>query len=326
MKNKKIFFTLIVISVVTINAFGWGFWAHKKINHAAVNALPIQMRTFYKNNWDFITEHATTADRRKYVDSLEGVRHYIDIDHYGTYPYNNLPRKWEDAVAKYTEDTLKKYGWLPWNINQTYYRLVDAMKAKDIDKILYLSADLGHYIGDATVPLHTTLNYDGQFTGMKGLHALWESKIPEMFGDNYNLNVAPAKYIDNVQNLAWKLILESNTELDSVINLERQVSKTMPANKKYDIVQKGDKQFKYYSDTFATEYAKALNHMEERKMRVAIYALSSLWMSAWVDAGQPDLEKLAKEDTKADERNKAAIEESQKDADAAKNHGKKVQN
>ena len=313
MKTRKIFFIFLIAILFTFNVFGWGFWAHRKINHVAVSALPQQMQAFYKSNWPYITEHATAADSRKYVDSTEGFRHYIDMDHYGKYPYNNLPRKWPDANKKYPEESLKKNGWLPWNINLVYYRLVSAFKEKDIDKILYLSADLGHYVGDATVPLHTTSNYDGQFTGMKGIHALWESKIPEMYGDNYNFKIAPAKYVDNVQALAWKLVLESSQEVDSVINIERQVSKTMPYSKKYFIEKKRGEQKKTYSDAFATAYAKALNNMEERKMREAISATASLWMSAWVDAGQPDLNALNAKDKYTETRNKKAIEEARKE-------------
>ena len=57
---------------------------------------------------------------------------------------------------------------------------------KDSDKILKYSADLGHYIADAYVPLHTTENYNGQLTGQKGIHAFWESRLPELFSEDYN--------------------------------------------------------------------------------------------------------------------------------------------
>ena len=32
--------------------------------------------------------------------------------------------------------------------------------------------------------------------------------------------------------------------------------------------------------------------MQERRMRDAILAVGSLWYTAWVDAGQPDLDKI----------------------------------
>ena len=41
------------------------------------------------------------------------------------------------------------------------------LSGKRLEKILKYSAELGHYIGDAHVPLHTTENYNGQLTNRK---------------------------------------------------------------------------------------------------------------------------------------------------------------
>jgi len=51
------------------------------------------MLLFYKPNIDFISEHATDPDKRRYAIASEGARHFIDIDHYGKYPYAELPHK-----------------------------------------------------------------------------------------------------------------------------------------------------------------------------------------------------------------------------------------
>ena len=64
------------------------------------------MSTFYKANIEFITEHAVSADKRRYVDSTEAPRHFLDADHYGKKPFSKIPQHWEDAVHKYTADTL----------------------------------------------------------------------------------------------------------------------------------------------------------------------------------------------------------------------------
>ena len=45
------------------------------------------MMQLYKPNIDFISEHAVDPDMRRYAIAEEGPRHYIDIDHYGKYPY-----------------------------------------------------------------------------------------------------------------------------------------------------------------------------------------------------------------------------------------------
>lgn len=53
-------------------------------------------------------------DKRRYVLVAEGPRHYIDLDHYGAYPFDALPRRRDSAVVRYTEDTLLQHGVVPW--------------------------------------------------------------------------------------------------------------------------------------------------------------------------------------------------------------------
>lgn len=130
--------------------------------------LPPQMMMFYKPHIDFIENHAADPDKRRYLIAAEGARHYIDMDHYGSYPFNQLPRKWKEAVDKFGEDTLQAHGIVPWHIQVMLGRLTKAFKEKNFSSILKNSAELGHYIADAHVPLHTSENYDGQLTNQKG--------------------------------------------------------------------------------------------------------------------------------------------------------------
>src|SRR6195952_2010477 len=92
----------------------WGFFAHYRINRLAVFILPKAMAGFYKANIGFITAHAISADKRRYVDSTEAPRHFLNADHYGKNPFAHIPQRWDDAVVKYSEDTLNKYGSVPW--------------------------------------------------------------------------------------------------------------------------------------------------------------------------------------------------------------------
>ena len=128
----------------------------------------------------------------------EAEKHYIDIDHYiknDENPFDIMPRRWKDAVDKFSEDTIKAYGISPWNIQSMLYKLTNAFKEKDLIKILKFSAEIGHYISDAHVPLHATENYNGQFTNQKGIHGFWESRVPELFFDDYDLITGKAIYI-----------------------------------------------------------------------------------------------------------------------------------
>jgi hypothetical protein len=285
--------TLFLCGIALITTCcSWGFFAHYRINRLAVFTLPKGMAGYYKANIEFITEHSVSADKRRYVDSNEAPRHYLDADHYGKRPFSHIPQNWDDAVHKYTADTLDKYGTVPWAIQYNYYRLVKAFKAHDDTAILKASADLGHYVADAHVPLHLTLNYNGQLTNQTGIHALWESRIPELFGDHWNYYVGKARYIDDPLKEAFRICSSSFVEVDSVLRFERILSRPFPPDKKYAMVKHSGKMVQDYSEAYALAYQKMLNSMVQRRIRASILSVGSFWFSAWVDAGQPDLNRL----------------------------------
>lgn len=287
----------------------WGFFAHYRINRLAVFTLPKAMSGFYKSNIEFITEHAISADKRRYVDSTEAPRHFLNADHYGKKPFGKIPQNWYDAAAKYTADTLNKYGTVPWTIASNYYWLVKAFKAHDTTAILTASANLGHYIADAHVPLHLTQNYNGQLTGQAGIHALWESRLPELFSNNYNYYVGKARYIDNALGEAFKICRSSFKSADTVLRLERMLNRSFLADKKYEMVQRGDRLIKDYSVAYSRQYHAMLKGMVRRRMRESILSVGSYWYSAWVDAGQPDLDKLIKQPLTAEQKKQIQKEE-----------------
>lgn len=284
---SSLFFLLILCS-------SWGFFAHQRINRLAVFTLPNGLMGFYKNNITFITEHAVDPDKRRYADSAEAPRHYIDADHYGAAPFDSIPEKYKDAVVKYSEDNIKAHGIVPWHIERTYYSLVKAFRERDSSKILRLSADLGHYVSDAHVPLHTTENYNGQLTNQVGIHGFWESRLPELFSSEYDFFTGPAKYIENPLQNAWKIVRNTYSYKDSVLQIEARLSSTYPSDQKYSFSERNGKVTKQYSERYSKAYHDAMKGMVERQMRASVLAVGSFWYSAWVDAGQPVMKNMRK--------------------------------
>jgi len=293
--QKAIRFLLpLFILLLSYNAvYCWGFYAHQKINHYAVFLLPPGMMVLYKPNIAFLSEHAIDPDKRRYAVPEEGPRHYIDIDRYGTYPYPDLPRKWADAVAKFGEDSLKQHGIVPWHVQNMLHRLTGAFKEKNYSLIMKYSAEIGHYISDAHVPLHASSNHNGQFTNQKGIHGFWESRVPELLAEKeFDFFIGKAEYIQNPGDFIWKRVLESALAADTVLNYERELSKKFPDDKKYAFENRNGKTIRQYSSAFTIAYNKMLDGMIERRMRQSIYAIASFWYTAWINAGQPDLKAL----------------------------------
>jgi len=293
---------IISFSLVWQQCFCWGFFAHKKINNYAVFLLPPQMLVLYKPNADFITQHAVDPDMRRYAVTEEGPRHYIDIDHYGKYPYDSLPRKWNDAVAKFSEDSLRENGIVPWWVQTMLYRLTDAFKEKNQAKILKQSAEIGHYIADAHVPLHANSNHNGQYTNQQGIHGFWESRVPELLADKeWDFFIGKAEYIKDPGNFIWQRVLESAAASDTVLKYERELTKEFPPDQKFSFENRNGVVVRQYSSAFAKAYDAKLKGMIERRMRQAVFAVASFWYTAWVNAGEPDLTKLSNKEFSADD-------------------------
>ncbi|HXB45225.1 MAG TPA: hypothetical protein VNV85_14265, partial [Puia sp.] len=208
---KKKFFLIAFFSASISVVFGWGSWGHQHINHAAVFALPDEMRPFFYNHIDFITEESVAPDLRKYTlnDLSEGPRHYINLEIFGVSTMDSLPSNMQQLKAKYSDSVLQKAGSLPWYILQMEEKLTKAFQGKRKTEIIFVAANLAHYIGDANMPLHTSLNHDGQLTNQKGIHAFFEGQLPELFGKDYNLYTGNAKYIDDASKETWRMVQAS---------------------------------------------------------------------------------------------------------------------
>lgn len=310
--NKKYQFLIlfIVLHVFTVHqAFAWGFWAHKRINRLAVFTLPPEMMPLFKANIEFLTDHAVDPDKRRYAIKEEAPRHYIDLDHYCVYPCKDFPKKWNDAKVKYTEDTLNAYGIVPWYIQIMMTRLTNAFKEKDKNKILKYAADIGHYTADAHVPLHTSENYNGQMTNQVGIHGFWESRVPELLGENYDYFVGKASVVKNPNDWIWNIVLQSHQALDTVLSFDKKLKETFPSDRIYSYEQRGETIVKVYSEEFTKAYDLKMGDLVERRMRASILDVGSIWFTCWVNAGQPDLSKLEDKPLTSEEKKEQENEE-----------------
>jgi hypothetical protein len=270
----------------------WGYLVHRTVHQLAIYKLPASLQSFFYNNKEKLVMDAPRPDQRRFTDKTEGNKHFIDLEYYGD-SAASLPRTWEEAIKKYPADTLHKYGTSPYNIIAVYNKLVQAFRNKTKDSILFYAADLGHYIADAHVPLHTSLNYDGQLTNQQGVHDLWETTVPETVFSEYKLySKKKAKYIASIPDATWAIIYHTHTLLPQLFAQELAVSKQFTDSTKYQWQFRWGKNRRFYSKAFATEYNKALKNSINQQLLLSAENIASFWYSAWVDAGKPDLSSL----------------------------------
>ncbi len=188
------------------------------------------------------------------------------------------------------DDRFSPHGILPYNLERVYYQLIEAFKSKNKERILKLSADIGHYVGDAHVPLHTTKNYNGQLTKQDGIHAFWESRIPELFAEaEFDFVVGAASYVPNIKTFIWDIIEASHQGVALVLGMEKSLSEETAPDQHYCYDERLGVITKIQCREYSKKYHELLDYQVEDRMRASILNLGSIWMSAWVEAGQPIL-------------------------------------
>jgi hypothetical protein len=273
----------------------------------------------HNNDTILISDQHTTVIEKRYVSfSGAGLKKAFQKDsiRIDKYPYrryisNVIERNLGDKYYPITLDTLfgflpksnlkfafakeilTEHGIVPWHLQTMQRRLTEAFKQQDFEKILRLSAEIGHYIGDAHVPLHTTQNYNGQLTDQAGIHGFWESRIPELFADDtYDFFVGKADYIANPQQKYWKTVMDSHTFVDSVLLIEKRLSRTFPSDQQFCYDERMSQNVRQPCRAYAQAYSDAMQGQVEARMRAAIQTVGDAWYTAWIDAGQPDLKPM----------------------------------
>lgn len=201
------------------------------------------------------------------------------------------------ANRRYTRivliDRFSEHGILPFYLEIAMNKLTSAFKAKDKMAILRNAADIGHYIGDAHVPLHTTTNYNGQLTDQIGIHAFWESRLPELFAEKeYDFFVGKAQYIADNKTYIWNIITKSHSYLKDVLEVEKKLSQTYPSDQQFCYDQRLNLTLRIQCKEYSKAYHEALYGMVEERMTSSIKAIGDVWYTCWINAGSPNLKNL----------------------------------
>ena len=282
---------LLVLFYGDILSFGFGFFTHKQVNHNVVFTFPEgSLFSFYKKHINYFSKHAADPDKRKFLNRSEGQKHFfnIDADEYGNDIINSQWIPYKNMCQKYGEKIVKKYGLLPWSILASQKLLIEAFEQKNTKKILKNSIDLAHYITDACTPLHTTKNYDGQETAQHGIHSFWETLLPQLFFESYDLKNIKAKYQKNLPRIIWKNIQDSYKESCIILQKDRELNAKLLLGK-YAYIKIGKTVNRLHSTKYARLYHEKLAGQLEKQIRKAIKMIGDFIYTSWIDAGKPSL-------------------------------------
>lgn len=275
------FLALLLVVALAPQALAWGFPAHRLVNRRAIDTLPSSLRPLFARNAEYVSEHSVDPDLWRAAGVAgEDPNHYVDMDAFG--PPEAIPRTEEEHIRRNGPDAPKK-GRAPWRIAEVYAELVQAFRDRDALRILHRAAALGHYVGDVHVPLHSVLNYDGQLSGQRGIHARWESDLFERYEAQLGPRVspAPAAARHDPIDVGFEALFESLRDSESVLESDRLF---VGPNDFADTPEDDRYSDAYYTRMFAREEARLLDRLQKSAERAG-----ALWLGAWEDAGRPDV-------------------------------------
>ena len=254
-------------------AFSWGINAHERMTDAACDVLPQEIGGFFVAHRKKLAYHSNDPDRWKKDDADERPRHYLDIDMYGFYPFEELPHKYNEAIAKFGIETVTERGLVPWRIEEYAKKLSESMKSGNHETIAQVAAALAHYVEDIHMPLHVVENHDGQLTNQKGVHGRFEIDMVDTYASQIELEPEKAEEIEDLLEHAFGIILDSYVYADNLLHSDLR-AKSGEAD---------------YGEAYLEKLFRFGGWISEKRMSDAATATASYWYTAWLRAGKPEL-------------------------------------
>jgi hypothetical protein len=272
-------------ALVPSPALAWGFAAHRYIMRRALELLPVEIKPFFDDHRDEIIFRVTDPDQWRTVGWDDDPNHFVNFGapELGPYPFTGFPREYGAALEKFGITALKRLGTLPWreaeefgNLRRAFEGFTRGNAYGSTDTVLF-AAVASHYMQDATQPLHASNNYDGQLTGQPGVHARFERDLFERYESRLTINPRAIKSIASPRDAAFDALLASHEFVAPLLAADKEALGSRDA----------------YDDAYFEAFFLKVKPILEERLATAITATAAIVVSAWEQAGKPELKNGA---------------------------------
>jgi hypothetical protein len=252
------FLSVAVIFVVLPHSVrAWGRNGNKLVVNKAIDTLPAEIRAFFESNRALLSQHVTDPLDTIATKAAERHNHFLYLDKYGRFPYDALPRNYKAAVNKYGKTKVQANGLLPWHWEEAK---LDA-------------AILANYVAEAHDPFNTTEDFDGHLTGQTGIDERFGTTLIDRYSSFFPMRPNDATFISDPTDHAFEACLSSHSWLETILLADR--------NSKHGENSYNDEYFDHFYNAAAVTLIRQLSD--------AATDVGSYWLTAWVNAGRPQL-------------------------------------
>jgi hypothetical protein len=264
---------VVLVLSLPRNSRTWGKNGQTLVVNKAIDTLPPDARAFFETNRSYIILHVTDPLDAEAKTPTEKHNHYLYLDKYGRFPFELLPRTYKAAVTKYGKSKVESTGLLPWQIGVYSAKLTEAMKLGRWDDAKLDAAILASYVAEAHDPFNTTENFDGHLTLQTGINERFGSSLIDRFSSFFPMRPNDASFINDPTDHAFEACLSAHSWLETILLADRNARL---GGKSYD---------DEYFDRFYNQAAPTLI----RQLSEAATDVGSYWLTAWTNAGRPQL-------------------------------------
>ncbi len=218
LRRRAAFLTIVTV-LTPFPGFSWGNEGHRMINRLAAESLPGDVPAFLRSDAAISEMEYLGPEPDRWrsrgepeLSAAQAPEHFLDLEPADA--LGPLPRKRLDfeALVFAHGERPEKIGLQPWETLEVWQRLKAAFREyrslsadksanpKDVaaveQAVIFYAGWLGHYVGDGSQPLHTTINYDGWalkdnpkgFSSAHGIH--WRFEGPFVAANIHAADVA----------------------------------------------------------------------------------------------------------------------------------------
>lgn len=282
---------ILLVLLAPLSIFAWGDKGHSMINRLAIEAAGPKLPDFMTASRDHIIYNGPEPDRWRdegrtsVMNTTQAADHFFDSELWGT--ISTIPADRYTFMEQVAEKKVEliRVGYLPYAIIENYGKLVNAFRfwrnaktAEDRESArqnaVYVAGVLGHYVGDSTMPMHMSIEYNGWldtspnpkgYTKDRTFHSRYESQYVNSAIEDATVRpkVQPPQRLTNVWSSVKQNLVTSFSELEPAYDLEKagEFNPQQPHPKGTEFI--------------VSELARAST------------LLGNLWYTAWLESGEP---------------------------------------
>ena len=169
-----------------------------------------------------------------------------------------------------------RYGDSVWQIERYTLRLAKDFRRRRWDAADHDAVFAAHYAADLTQPLHTVINYDGQLTNQRGIHARFETELVRDLAGRWTLRPQPAEVVPDLRARIFRELVASYSDRQVIFSADREAAAGGG----------------YLDPQFPARFERLAGPLALRQLDAAAALVSSFWYTAWVRAGRPVLPRV----------------------------------